>query len=157
MLTKYLLLFLSHSVMIYSLQPHGRQHTGFPVLHHLSKLAQFHVHWVGDIIQPSHPLLSHPLLTLSLSKTQGFFPVSWLFTSDGQSIRNSASASVLSMSMKGWIPLELTGSISLLSKGLSRVFSSTTIQRHQFFGTQPSLWSNLQIHTWLRDAIFSLS
>ena len=87
----------------------------------------------------------------------GSFPVSWLFISDGQSIRNSASASVLPMSMKGWIPLELTGSISLLSKGLSRVFSSTTIQRHQFFGAQPSLWSNLQIHTWLRDAIFSLS
>ena len=66
------------------------------------------------------------------------FPVSWLFASGGQSIGASASASVLPMNIQGWFPLGLTGLISLLSKGLSRVFSSTTIQRHQFFGTQPS-------------------
>ena len=72
-----------------------------------------------------------------------------LFTSSGQSI--GASASVLSMNIQGWFPLGLTGLISLLSKGLSRVFSNTTVQKHQFFSTQPSLWSNFHIHTWLLE------
>ena len=71
----------------------------------------------------------------------GSFPVSQLFASDGQSIEVSASASVLPMNIQGWFSLELTGLISLLSKRLSRVFSSTTIRKFQFFGTQPSLWS----------------
>ena len=70
------------------------------------------------------------------------FPVSWLFASGGQSIGASASASVFPMNIQGWFPVGLTGLISLLSKGLSRVFSSTTIQKHQFFTTQPSIWSN---------------
>ena len=73
------------------------------------------------------------------------FPVSWLFASGDQSIGGSASASAL----QGWFPLGLTGLISLMSKGLSRVLSSTTIQKHQFFRTQPSLWSNSHTHTWL--------
>ena len=71
----------------------------------------------------------------------GPFPMSWLFASDGQSIGTSALALVLPMNIQSWFPLGLTGLISLLSKGLSRVFSSTTIPKHQFFGTQPSLWS----------------
>ena len=71
------------------------------------------------------------------------FPVSWLFVSAGQSIGASALASVLSMNIQDWFPLGLTGLISLQSKGLSRVFSNTTVQKHQFFGTQPSLWSQL--------------
>ena len=77
----------------------------------------------------------------------GSFPMSHLFTSGGQSI--GASASLLPMSIQGWFPLGLTGSISLLSKGLSRVFSSTTVWRHQFFSTQRFLLSNSHIWTWL--------
>ena len=79
----------------------------------------------------------------------GSFPMSWLFASGGQSIR--ASASVLSMNIQGWFPLRLIGLIYLLSKGLSRVFSSTTAQKHQFFGTQLSLWCNSHIHIWLLE------
>ena len=73
--------------------------------------------------------------------------MSRLFVPGGQSI--GASASALPMKIQGWFPSGLTGLISLLSKRLSRVFSGTTIQKHQFFGTQPSLWSNSHIHTWL--------
>ena len=79
----------------------------------------------------------------------GSFPVSWFFTSGGQSIGVSASASVLPMNAQDWFPLGWTGWISLQSKGLSRVFSNTTVQKHQFFGTQPSLWSNSHTRTWL--------
>ena len=122
----------------------GYSTPGFPVLHYLSEFAQTHVHWVNDAIQPSH--------TVSLFGPQSFpasgsFPVSRLFASCGQRIR--ASASVLPMNIQGWLPLGLIGLISLQSKGLSRVFSNTTSWKHQFFGTQPSLWSNSHIHTWL--------
>ena len=72
--------------------------------------------------------------------------VSWLFASGGQIIGASASVLVLPVSIQGWFPLGLTGLISLLSKGLSRTFSSTTFWKHQFFRTQPSLWSNFLIH-----------
>ena len=96
-----------------------------PVLHYLPEFAQIPVHWVSDAIQPPHPLLPpSPQCFLA----SGSFPMSRLFTSDGQSIR--ASASVLIMNMQGWFPLELTGLISLLSKGLWRVFSSTTVSKH---------------------------
>ena len=70
------------------------------------------------------------------------FPMSWLFASDGQSTGASASASVLPMNIQGWFPLGLTGLISLKSKGLSRIFSNTAVQKHQFFRAQPSLWFN---------------
>ena len=89
------------------------------------------------------PFFSFPHFFLA----PGAFPMCQLFTSSGQSI--GASASVLPMSIQDWIPLGLTGLNSLLPMWLSRVFSSTTVWRHQFFGTQPSLWSNSQIHTWL--------
>ena len=79
----------------------------------------------------------------------GSFPVNWLFTSGSQSIGASVSASVLPMNIQSWFSLELTGLISLQSKGLSRAFSSITVWKHQFFGVQPSLWSNSHIHTWL--------
>ena len=79
------------------------------------------------------------------------FLMSWLLTSSDQSIGASASASVLQMNIQGWFPLRLIGLISLQSKGLSRVFFSTTVQKHQFFGAQPSLWSNSHIHTWLLE------
>ena len=81
----------------------------------------------------------------------GSFPMSWLFTSGGQSIGASASASALPMNVQGWFPLELTGLISLQSKGLLGVFSSIPIRKHQFFGAQPSLWSNSHICTWLLE------
>ena len=79
------------------------------------------------------------------------FPVSQLFTSGGQSIGALASASALPMNIQGWFPLGLSGLVSLLSKGLSRVFYSTTVQKHQFSGIQPSFWSNSRIHTWLLE------
>ena len=102
---------------------------GFPVLHHLPELAQAHVQWVSDAIQPSHSL-SSPSPALNFFPVSESFSVSWLFASDGQSIGASASASVLPVSIQGWFPLGLTGLISLQSKGLSRVFSIPTIQKH---------------------------
>ena len=79
----------------------------------------------------------------------GSFPTRWLFSSVGRSIGASASASILPMNIQGWFPLGLAALISLQSKGFSRVFSSTTVWIHQFFGTQPSLRSNFHIRTWL--------
>ena len=122
---------------------------GFLAFYHLPELAQTHVHWVSDAIQPSHPLSPPFPPALNLCQHQGFFPVSQLFTSGGQSIGASASASVLPMNISGLISFRMTGLISLLSKGLSRVLSSTTVGRHQFFCTQPFLLSNSHIHTWL--------
>ena len=81
----------------------------------------------------------------------GSFPISQFFTSGGQSIGVSASASVLPMNIQDWFPFRLTGLISLQSKGFSRVFSNTTVQKHQFFGTQLSSESNSHIHTWLME------
>ena len=115
---------------------------GFPVLHHLPEFDQTPVHWVGDAIQPSHPG-SVPFSSYFQSfPASESFPVSQLFTSGGQSIGASASTSVLPIHIQDWFPLGLTGLISLLSKGISNVFSNTTVRKHQFFGTQTSLWSN---------------
>ena len=116
----------------------------------ISQFAEVHGHWVGDAIQPSRPL-SPLLLCLHSFPASGSFPVSRLFASDGQGNGAAASVSVLLMNIQGWFPLELTGLISLQSKGRSRVFSNTTVQKHQFFGTQPSLWSNSHICTWLLE------
>ena len=80
----------------------------------------------------------------------GSFLMSRLFKSGDQSIEAFASASVPPVNIQDWFPLELTGLI-LLSKGLSRIFSNTTVQKHQLFGTQPSLWSNSHIHRWLLE------
>ena len=106
---------------------------GFPVLHRLLELAQIYFHWVGDAIERSHPLLA-PSPAFNLSQHQVSSPVSQLFTSGSQSIEVSASASVLPKNIQDWLPLGWTGWISLQSKGLSRVFSNTTVQKHQFFG-----------------------
>ena len=109
---------------------------GFPVLHYLSEFAQTYVLWVSDAIQAPHPLPPPCSLALNLSQHQGlFFPICWLFASSSQRIGASASASVLPMSIQGWFPLGLTALISLLSKGLSRVLSNTTVQKHQFFAS----------------------
>ena len=100
---------------------------GFPVLHHLLELAQIHVHWVSDTIQPSHPLLPPSPFAFNPSQHWGLFQVSCLFTSGSQSIGTSASASVLSMNIQGWFPLGLTCLISFLSKGqeiVSKQFES---------------------------------
>ena len=116
---------------------------GFPVLHYLPEFAQIHVHWVSDAIQPSHPLLPP-------SPPAFIFPNIRLFSNElALHIRRPkywsfSSASVLPMNIQGWFPLGVTSLISLLSKGLSRVFSSTTIRKHQFFSCQ---WSNSHIHT----------
>ena len=123
---------------------------GFPVLQHLPELAQTHVHWV--VMPSNHFILCHPLLLLPSIfpfPASGPFPLSWLFTPGSQTI--GASASVLPVNIQDWFPLGLIGLISLPSKGLSRVFSNTTGQKQQFFGPQPSLWSNSHIHTWLLE------
>ena len=100
---------------------------------------QTHVHWLGDAIQSSNPL-SSPSPSFNLSQHHFFFfPMSHFFISGGQSIGVSASASVLPMSIEDWFPPGWTSWISLLAKGLSRVFSKTTVQKYQFFGAQLSL------------------
>ena len=95
--------------------------------------------WCHPIISSVIPFSSCPQSFLA----SGSFPVNWLFASDGQTIGASASASVLPVNIQGSFPLGLSGWFPLLTKGLSRVFSRTTIQKHQLFGTQPSLWSQL--------------
>ena len=124
---------------------------GFPVHHKLMELAKTHIHWVSVTIQPSHPLLSPYPLAFNISQHQGFFPMSHFFTSGGRNIQASASASVLPINIQDWFPLWLTSLILLQSKGLSRVFSNTTVQKHQFFGAQLSLWPSSHIHTWLLE------
>ena len=121
---------------------------GFPVVHHLPELVQTHVHWVSDAIQPSHPVVLYSSCLQSFP-VLGSFLVSQLFIWGGQSIGVSASASVLPINPQGWSPLGWTGWLSLQFKGLSRVLSNTTVQKHQFFSIQPSLRSNSHIYTWL--------
>ena len=100
-----------------------------------------------------HPSISSSVISFSFClqsiPPSGSFPMNQLFASGGQSI--GASASVLPMNIQDWFPLGLTGFISLQSEGLSIVFSNTTVQKHQFFSTQLSLWSNSHIHTWLLE------
>ena len=105
---------------------------GLPVHHQLLELTRIHVHWVGDAIQPSHPVIPFSSRLQSFPAS-GSFQTIQFFTSGGQSIGVSALASVLPMNTQDWSPLGWTGAISLQSKGLSRVFSSTTVQKHQFF------------------------
>ena len=132
---------------VHSLWPHGLQQARVPCPSPTAKIVQIHIHWVGAI-QRSHPLSSLSLPAFNLSQHQGLFQwISW--PSGGQSIGVSASKSVLPMNTQDWFPLGLTGLISLQSKGLLRVFSSTTHWKHQFFCAQPSLWSNSHIQSWL--------
>ena len=104
------------------------------------------------VMTSNHLILCWPLLLLpSILPSIRVFPMSWPFSSGGQSIGASALASVLPGNIQGWFPLGLTDLISLLSNGLSRVFSSTTVQRHQFFSAQPLLLSSSHICTWLLE------
>ena len=138
-------------VMSASLQPHELQHTRLPY----PLLSP----WVCS---NSYPLSRwcHPTISSSVTSffscpqsfpASRFFPMSWPLTSGGQSSRLLASASVLPMNVQGWFPLGLTGLISLQSKRLTRVFSSITIWKHQFFSAQSSLRSNSHILTWLLE------
>ena len=112
---------------------------GLPVHHQLPEFTQIHVHQVGDAIQTSYPLSSSSPPAPNLFPASGSFQLSQLFAPGGQSIGVSASTSVPPMNTQDSSPLGWTGWISLQSKGLSRVFSNTTVQKHQFFGTQLSL------------------
>ena len=122
------------------------KNTGFPVHHQLLELAQTHIFQL--VMQSNHLILCVPFSScLQSFPASGYFPMSWLFTSDGQSIGASVLATVLPINIRDWFSLGLTGLIFLLSKGLSRVFSSTTDWKHQFLDAQPSLWSNS--HIWM--------
>ena len=134
-----------------TLWPHGLKHTSLPcpplsprVCSNSYPLTQ----WCYLTISSSVTLFSSCLQSFTAS---GSFSMNWLITSGGQSIGASASASVLPMNIQNWFSLGLTSLISLLSKGYSRVFFSTSVQKHQFFGTQPCLWSHSHICTWLLD------
>ena len=125
----------------------NRSMPGLPVHHQFPEFTQIHHHRVGDAIQPSYPL-SSPSPPAPNPSQQQSFPVSQLFTWGGQSTGVSALASVLPKSTQDWSPSEWTGWISLQSEGLSRVFSNTTLQKHQFFGARLSSQSKSHIHTW---------
>ena len=137
----------SCSVVSNSWRPQESSMPGLLVHHQLPEFTQTHVHWVGDDIQPSHPLSSPSPPAPQPLPASGSFPMSQLFTWGGQSIGVSALASVLPLNTQDWSPLGWTGWISLQSKGLSRVFSNTAVQKHQFFGTQLTSQSNSHIHT----------
>ena len=122
-----------------SLHPMDCRTPGFPVFQHLSR-------WC-------HPTISSSVIPFSSqvqsSLASGSFLMSWLFASGGQSIGALVSVSVLTMSIQGQFPLGLPSLIFLLSEGLSRVFSNTTVQKHQFFNSQPSLWCNSSCHQYM--------
>ena len=129
-----------------SLQPHGLQHARLPCLSLSPRVGSDSCPLSQWCHQTNSSSVTHFSSCPQSFPAAGSFPVSWLFTSGGLS--TGASASVLPMNIQSWFPLGLTGLISLLSKGLSRVFSTTTIQKHQFFSAQPSLGSNSHTHTW---------
>ena len=147
--------FLSYSVQFSSVaqscptlcDPMNRSTPGLPVHHQLPEFTQTHIHQVSDAIQPSHPLSSPSPLAPNPSQHQSF-PMSQLFAWGDQSTGVSALAPFLPKKSQGWSPSEWIGWISLQSKGLSRVFSNTTVQKHQFFSAQLTSQSNSHIHTW---------
>ena len=137
-----ILLLFSHMVVSHSLRPHGLQHVRPPCPSPSLRVCPSSC----PLNQRCHPAISSSVISFSSwpqsFPASGSFPVSWLFASGGQSIGASASTSVLPMNSQDWFPIGLTGLISWLSKGLSRVFSSTTVWKHQFFGALPSLLSS---------------
>ena len=139
----------SHSAMSDFLWPHGLQHARIPCPSPSPRDCSNSC----PLSQWCHPTISSSVIPFS-SWIQSFpaseyFPMSQFFTEDGQSIGASPSASVFPMNLLDWFPLGLICLISLLSKGLSRVFTNTIAQKHQFFSSQPSLWFSSHIHTWL--------
>ena len=107
---------------------------------------------IKPVMPSNHLIFCHPLLLLpSILPSIRVFYNGQFFASSGQSMGASTSSSALPMNIQDWSPLGWTGWISLQSKGLLRVFSNTTVQKHQFFGPQLSLWSNSHIHTWLLE------
>ena len=146
-----LLAVFAHSVTSYSLTPWNAAHQAS--LSTTNSWSLLKLMSIESVMPSNHLILYCPLLlpSFNLSQHQGFFQ--WVDSSHqgGQSIGASASASVLLMNIQGWFPLGLTGFISIKSKGLSRVFSSTIVWKRQFFGAQPFLWSNSHISTWLLE------
>ena len=134
-----------------SLWPHGLQHTRLPCPSPSPRASSTHVHGVGDAIQPSHPLFPSPS-AFSLSQPQGLFQWDRFSHQLAKVLELQLQhQSFQCMKIQGWFPLGLTDWSSLQSKGLSRVFSNTTVQKHQFFSAQLSLWFNSHIHTWLLE------
>ena len=130
--------------------PMNRSTPGLPVYHQLPEFTQTHVHRVSDAIQPSHPLPSPSPPAPNPSQHQSLFQ--WVNSShEVAKGLVSALASFPPKKSQGWSPSEWTGWISLQSKGLSRVFYNTTVQKHQFFRAQPSSQSNSHIHTWPQE------
>ena len=134
-----------------TLQPHESQHTRPPCPSPTPG-----VHWDSrPSSQWCHPAISSSVVPFSSCPqslpASGSFPMSQLFALHGESIGVSASASVLPMNTQDWSPLGWNGWISFQSSGLSRVLSNTTVQKHQFFGAQPSSQSNSHIHTWPQE------
>ena len=124
---------------------------GLPVHHQLPEFTQTHVHWVGDAIQLSYPLSFPSPPAFNLPQHQGLFKwVSSLHQVD-KVLEFQLSATVLPMNIQDWFPLGWTGWISLQSKGVSKAFSKTTVQKHQFFGSQLSVLSSSHIHIWLLE------
>ena len=141
----------SRSVVSDSLRPHEPQHARPPCP---TPIPRIYPNWC-PLSQWCHATISPSVIPFSSclqsSPASGSFPRSQRFASGGQSIGASASSSNLPMNIQGWFPLGWTGLISLQSKGLSKVFSSTTVWKLQFFGIQPSSWSNSHIHSWLLE------
>ena len=129
--------------------PMGCNMPGFPILQYLPEFAQTHVRWVSEASQTSYPLLPSSSCPQSFPAS-GSFLMSRLFPLYGQNNGTSVLASVLPVNIQGWFLLGLPG-LNLQSRGLLRVFSSTTILKHRFFGAQPSLWSKSNIDTWLLE------
>ena len=151
LMQQWLLLLFCRSLTSNSLQPHGLQHARLPSpspsLGACSNSCPSSW-WYHPTMPFSVIPFSSYLQSFSAS---GSFLMSRLFASSGQHTGASASASVLPVNIQGWFPFRLTGLISLQSEGLSRVFSTTTAQKHEFCSAQPSLWSNSIIHTWLLE------
>ena len=129
--------------------PKNSSMSGLPVHHQLLELLKLMS--IESVIPSIHLLLFCPLHLPSIFPSIRVFPMSQLFTSCGQDTGASALASFLPKKSQGWSPFEWSGWISLQSKRLSGVFSNTTVQKHQFFSAQPSLWSNSHTCTWLLE------
>ena len=145
-----LLLLFIHSVVLSSLWSYGLQQARPPCPSPTPGTCSNSC----PLSQWCHPTISSSVVHYSCFQSfpgSGSFLMSWFFISSGQINEASASASVLPMDIQDWFPLGLTGLISLQSKGLSRVFFNTSVQKHQFLIAQPSLWSNSHIHMWLLE------